>query len=204
MRKITFITPGVDAANEFRKQAPRLQKLGIEVIVWQDMLQGWNPTDTQVLVTPGNSFGHMTGGFDGAVIERFGDYIQDAVFSDINHFWRGELPVGNALIVGPLRTHPALHIAYAPTMRVPMLLPTDTDAPYVATWAALCVAGSQPIHFERFAITAMGGNTGGVPPAVVAHQMVTAIENYVNPSYVQALFKDGVDRHNKIKQLQLK
>lgn len=197
MKKITFICLTPDMQQAFMDHTPRLIDLGLDVEVVRKPLQHWDAQGVDVLFTPGNSFGHMTGGFDGAVIERFGVSIQENLATEIAISWCGEIPVGSAQMIKP-DPFTGMRVAYAPTMRVPMELPADTDVPYVATWAALCAMHQHQIQVEHVAMPGMGANTGGVRPKVVAHQMVTAIENYVRRPTIQELFKDGVRRHEKI------
>jgi hypothetical protein len=69
------------------------------------------------IITPGNSFGHMTGGFDGALVDYFGDELDQLVRQAIKSEWLGELPVGNAIRI--TMSDMSTCLIYAPTMRVP-------------------------------------------------------------------------------------
>jgi hypothetical protein len=71
-----------------------------------------------VLVSPANSFGDMSGGIDQVIDNRYKGVAQRAVVQRIRETWLGELPVGAALIVATDRSHLPL-IVVAPTMRGP-------------------------------------------------------------------------------------
>ncbi len=97
--------------------------------------------DADCMVTAGNSFGMMDGGIDGAANYQFG-MIQPRVQELITEEWRGEIPVGAAIV---LRVVPTMHLAfrylcYAPTMRVPSSVTTSTNA-YMAMRGALVECG---------------------------------------------------------------
>ena len=69
------------------------------------------------IISPGNSFGDMGGGFDRALDEYFKSRAQAAAQAAIATHALGELPVGAALV---LRITPARpYLVVAPTMRVP-------------------------------------------------------------------------------------
>lgn len=52
------------------------------------------------VVAPGNSFGLMDGGYDLAIIRKFGQEVQDEIQSRIAAEWYGELPIGCATSCG--------------------------------------------------------------------------------------------------------
>jgi len=151
------------------------------------------------IITPGNSFGHMTGGFDGAVVEYFGEWIDGSVRAYIEREWAGELPVGNARLF-KLGTREADYLIYSPTMRVPKQLPVNSDAPYVATLAAFqrIARWNQYKPFNENRITSvllpvMGMGTGRLPVELVARQMQMAMIRAVMPLPIRELGEDGLD-----------
>src|SRR5262245_48244613 len=86
------------------------------------------------LVSPANSFGFMDGGIDAQYTDRFGRELQDRLRLKILTRHHGELLVGSAEIVETGSSgHP--YLIAAPTMRVPMVLGTETVNPYLATRA---------------------------------------------------------------------
>ena len=149
------------------------------------------------IVAPGNGFGHMTGGFDAAVVNVFGQWVDDEVRQRINEDWCGELLVGNALKV-ELGAQESEYLIYAPTMRAPKQLPAHSDAPYAATLAALqCVERhntSRPRDAAMILdvlLPVMGGNTGGMDIQYVARQMQLAMIRAVRKRPIEDLFNDG-------------
>lgn len=148
---------------------------------WED---DWK-SKLHVLVAPGNSYGIMSGGLDLA-IETALPGTEQHVRSLIQEHYLGEMNVGQALVSMLGDSQPA--VIYAPTMRVPQRLPEDTEAPYLATWAALrsyhilrqqiAIPRCIPAEAVSLALPAMGVGSGGVDPAVSARQMVLALKRY--------------------------
>src|SRR5690606_9003504 len=159
-------------------------------------------TEIDCIVTPGNSFGHMTGGFDQAVVTVLGEWTQRRVLEAIEATGFNELNVGSAVRVestGAIfgRTK---HLIYAPTMRVPKPLPLKSDVPYLVMLAALkeihaynCdQEGSfAPQPIKHVLVPLLGQGTGGLDPITVFLQLLAAIYRYQNPMPVNTLFDDG-------------
>ncbi len=127
------------------------------------------------LITPGNSFGIMDGGFDEVVREMFENiepYIQQRILMESY----GELNVGDAVLAGAKVGGP--YLCYAPTMRVPMQI-TRTDNVYRAMRAALLqvlhhndgieISGDKPI--STIATPLLGTGAGKLHPDTAAWQM---------------------------------
>jgi Macro-like domain len=68
------------------------------VVVESDILEG----QCDAVVSPANSFGYMDGGIDLAYRRYFGLELQSRVQTKIKSEFRGELPVGQAMVVCPL------------------------------------------------------------------------------------------------------
>ena len=87
------------------------------------------------VVSPGNSYGIMDGGFDLALCRYFGPQLMPRVQETIRREFFGEQPVGTAVVVetGDSK-HPFL--AHAPTMRIPTDI-QGTDNCYRAIAAVL-------------------------------------------------------------------
>lgn len=150
-----------------------------------------------VLVTPGNSFGIMTGGYDLAVAEIAKENnvdIESVVRRVIQTAFRGELVVGDAFYIAASPNLPFSGLVYAPTMRIPMKLPVGSDVPYVSTRAALLKVAEYGFVPDEVIFTAMGGNTGGVPPETILMQMRSAIMNWIDPPIVND-FGRGAEIH---------
>jgi len=136
-----------------------------------------------ILVTPGNSFGIMDGGFDYAVRECFGEAIQMRVQRKIIAEYCGEQPVGASFLVQTGRPYPAF-LAYTPTMRRPKEI--DAEVVYNATRAAIiaCHNGWQSDNMgddgPMVLIPGMGTGYGKVSPKVAAEMMGAAIDGYLD------------------------
>jgi len=209
-RYYNFVTTNEELANAFEKRLERLEALDIRASVACQDFATFTPNGPSLLVTPGNSFGHMTGGFDGAVVKRFthqGD-VDAAMRKLIVEGWGGELPVGSALML-PVND-PIYHgVIYAPTMRIPHELPEGTDAAYTATWAALnCFSHTSLMDmFTRrkamdpamaITLTGMGTSTGLIPAEVAAEHMILAIERFHMNIEIDNLWTDGFAHHTNL------
>jgi O-acetyl-ADP-ribose deacetylase (regulator of RNase III) len=134
------------------------------------------------LITPGNSFGIMDGGFDEAVKDLFGEDIERRVQYVIQSDAFGELNVGDATLVVPARPGSPL-LCYAPTMRVPMQI-TRTDNVYCAMRAALAsiyqhnmLAAIRDVSMDLIRTVVcpvLGSGAGKMPPKQAAMQMKLA------------------------------
>lgn len=148
---------------------------------WED---DWK-AKLHVIVAPGNSYGIMSGGLDLA-IETALPGTEIVVRETIKHHCLGELNVGQAVVGRVEKYRPV--VIYAPTMRTPCRLPPDTEAPYLATWAALgiyhvvrhqlAIPLCIPEEEVHLALPAMGVGSGGVDPKASARQMVLALKRY--------------------------
>lgn len=136
------------------------------------------------VITPGNSYGHMSGGFDGALVQVFGTTLWGCVSQYIGYKYHGELPVGQAFAMD-VPSQATIQVVYAPTMRVPKAIPLPTDVPYLAMRAALLAIHTDPF-VNTVLVTGMGTSTGGVPYNVMAHQMCTAIKQVLSPVVIQS------------------
>jgi O-acetyl-ADP-ribose deacetylase (regulator of RNase III) len=138
------------------------------------------------VITPGNSFGIMDGGFDYIIVEKFGFEVQQRVQRRIIADYLGELPVGDCIVVETNNsTHP--FVAYAPTMRVPMDI-DKTDYAYTSLWAALTAIHrhnhTHDTKIERVVCTGMGTGTGRIPYGQAAYHMAQAWKHFLEPPTV--------------------
>lgn len=159
------------------------------------------PKDLTVdyLVSPANSFGFLDGGIDLAYRNRFGVQLQARAQLRIQELIGQELPVGNALWL-PTGDAGIPNIILAPTMRVPMALPTDTINPYLAAKAALSLIVNHN-HLGKtscsVAFPGMGTGVGLVPPLKCARQMRNAFEDVLRPGFPTTL-QEAWDRHYQL------
>lgn len=126
----------------------------------------------EAIVSPANSFGFMRGGIDAALLEYFGESVEQKVRGRILSQYGGELLVGQAFDVST--GHPVIPILIcAPTMRVPMELPHDTINPFLATRAVMRLVRMSGI--ESVVFSGMGTGAGRVPHETCAKQMFHGI-----------------------------
>src|SRR5262249_32957761 len=126
--------------------------------------------ECDAVVSPANSFGFMDGGIDARYVAHFGVSIQTEVRRAMSEPHRGELLVGRAVLVATANPRIPWLIA-APTMRVPMALPSDTVNPYLATRAVLAVAFQRDDQLATVAMPGMGTGVGRISSEMCARQV---------------------------------
>ncbi|HEY1013170.1 MAG TPA: macro domain-containing protein [Herpetosiphonaceae bacterium] len=156
------------------------------------------------MVSPANSFGLMDGGIDAAILNFFGEDLQERVQRRIIADYLGEQPVGTAFVVetGHPR-HPFL--AHAPTMRVPMAVDQSENA-YLAMWAMLLAvrrhnqAGASQI--ETVACPGLATATGRMLHREAARQMAQAYAFFLQPPAAPAEidWQWAAERHWRIRR----
>lgn len=148
------------------------------------------------LITPGNSFGEMSGGFDKAVADIYGQSLEVRVRALIATDYLGEMNVGQATVFEAGSALPAL--VYAPTMRVPRTLSRYSEACYLAALAAMhAIEKSERVarrkELIRILLPLLGRGTGRLDLEVIANQTATAISRLMDPVKCDGLFTDGAD-----------
>ena len=118
--------------------------------------------DIECIVSPGNSFGYMRGGYDLAISVYFGWELEKEVQRSIN----GEQPVGTSIIVGIPNSDKKL--IHTPTMRTPSLI---KDPLVIYECMSSCLSLAVKSNIQSIVIPAFGGLTGRVEPKVLAHFM---------------------------------
>lgn len=200
-----FITPNNGEYIEILAQVDYIKNLGHDIKVFHGTLEdmGDQVTEFDFYMTAGNSYGHLTGGYDGALAERFHGLQQSLIsYLTINNY--GELNVGDCFPAPFSSTDTADEnekiktLLYTPTMRVPRRLPKGTDVPYLASTAAL----QRVVYANGNKVLAvlMGTGTGGIPPRVAIAQFCIALYNYTHGSNIKNLFRDGQKTNDAIKR----
>lgn len=123
-------------------------------------------------VSPANGFGLMRGGIDASLCSLFGSHLEARVQEAIWHSYRGEQPVGTALLV-PTGDTRCPWLAHCPTMRMPEDV-SHTHHAYAAFLAALTTAALAGIRV--LACPGLGTLTGRLPPGIAARQMRYAFD----------------------------
>jgi O-acetyl-ADP-ribose deacetylase (regulator of RNase III) len=157
-----------------------------------------------VLFTPGNSFGHMTGGFDLAVVDVFGREIQTKVLRMIREKYAGMMPVGAAEVV----VHDERAVVYVPTMFAPTSN-VDPIAPYMAMHNALRALTEYEednnAYFDRALVPLFCTGTANIPHEVALFQQNEALVEFQRARHQEDLgclhlFDDGMARYNALIQ----
>lgn len=205
LREITLISLDLTAlqvAATVFKDIPfndTLTKANVTVKARTCSLQKLLETESfDAIVAPGNSYGHMTGGFDLALAEQY-PFLDDRVRRYIQAVFCGECNVGQAFEVNASRFGPS--IIYAPTMRIPKKLPDNSEAPYLATFAAMQIVRRinvdarpetmPPEGINTLLLPVMGMGTGLLPIEKVARQMQMAIVRALDHSPIDTLGNMG-------------
>ena len=156
--------------------------------------------ETDAVVSPANSFGFMDGGLDYYISTTLGWHVQQRVQKEIVKNFNGELLVGQALSV---LTHksmdddpPIKYVISAPTMRVPMILGTNTVNVYLATKAALIEA--KKIGANTVTFSGMGTGVGQVPYSICAHQMRVAYDEVIGEENMFPLSWDQAQKMHRL------
>ena len=122
--------------------------------------------DLACIVSPGNAFGYMDGGYDAAITDYFGKAAQEAVQDYIARHLFGEQPVATSILVDIPGTDKKL--IHTPTMRLPSPI-KDRIVVYQAMRTTLMCALQAKV--PSIVIPAFGGATGKVNPQVLAKCM---------------------------------
>ena len=133
------------------------------------------------IVSPGNSFGLMDGGYDKAITNYFGKWLMRDVQKAILEYFGGEQSVGTCLTMTTPITNMVddkILLLHTPTMRTPEKI-YDIRVIYQCMREALIAAK----HSNRteIVIPAFGAGTGGVPYDDVARMMFLAYKQIKNP-----------------------
>lgn len=173
MNNLVFVDTDPHVADSYREVCGDLP--GVEVVRGDIFSVG-----AEVFVSPANSFGFMDGGIDLVYLRRW-PWIQKRVQTWIKNACNGELLVGQSFLTGvgeDIDDDEAPMLIVAPTMRVPMVLSSDTVNPYLAA-RAVFMNSYDPESERIMAIPGMGTGCGGVNPWLAARQVRKAFEEVV-------------------------
>lgn len=141
--------------------------------------------DVECVVSPGNAFGYMDGGYDKAIIDYFGGELEQAVQRYIDKHLFGEQPVGTSFMVDIPKSDKKL--IHTPSMRLPSPI-KDKAIIYQCMRSTLMCAIEGKIH--SIVIPSFGGLTGKVEPKVIARYMRLGYEQILD------YMKDRTDLKN--------
>jgi O-acetyl-ADP-ribose deacetylase (regulator of RNase III) len=124
-------------------------------------------TGAEAIVSAANSVGHMNGGVDLRIRDRFSDsWIEERVRETIAKCYDGELPLGQTFTIRTRLPHQSVRagdpewLIVSPTMTQPRAMASKQikDTAYIATLAALVTARN--IGAQAVALTTMGAGVG--------------------------------------------
>ena len=134
---------------------------------------------SDALVSPGNSFGEMSGGLDRTIDNFYNGKAEKMATDRIRSDYMGELPVGCSVVL-EMNTKRFPFLILAPTMRIPGIVKSSHNA-YLAFRGSLVAIAKYNQHRERkirsVAIPSMCTGVGGMDPKVSSLQMMKAFEN---------------------------
>ena len=119
------------------------------------------------LVSPANSYGYMTGGYDAALSDILGWEFQYKVQGYIKRHYFGEQPVASSFIIDT--DIPGLRLIHTPTMRYPDTIEDDMIIYQCMRTTLMCALRHD---VTCIVIPAFGASIGGVDPYVVADRML--------------------------------
>ena len=133
-------------------------------------------TKVDCVVSPGNSYGLMDGGFDQALSEYFGWELQNQVQEYILKKFRGEQPIATSFIIDTDKDK--VKLIHTPTMRIPFPV-KDPMIVYQCMRTTLMTALESTI--DSIVIPAFCGGWGNVSPKVIERLMYEAYKQVMNP-----------------------
>lgn len=132
--------------------------------------------DYDCIITPGNAFGIMDGGFDKVVLEKY-PLAQEIVQRTIKNFYGSECPVGSSVLV---KLSHKVSLVYAVTMRFPGPVAAK-DIAYTAALSAFSAIESynkampENVRIKNVTMPLLATTTGGYPPVKSAQQILLAL-----------------------------
>ena len=129
--------------------------------------------DIDGIVSPANSFGIMTGGYDKAIIDYLGERAQTNVYTILDILFDGYQPIGTCCPI----VFDKYTILHTPTMRTPEEI---IDQRVVFDCMLSCLNCAKKSKLESIVIPAFGACTGKVPKNIVAELMRFAYDIFIN------------------------
>ena len=173
MQTILF-HPDAAACEVLERMTQRLDDVTVLCATCEELFESGLMAEGAV-VSPGNGFGIMDGGFDGVLRALYGDLLEAHIKRQIVDRYGPELPVG--AVVAARSEHGQL-VIYAPTMQIPMRI-VGTDNVYRAARAAANKAVR--IGVDVLYMPLLGTDTGGMALEDAAVQILTGVHDGVQP-----------------------
>lgn len=147
---------------------PNIEVINSDFISFMNSDKG---KEVDCIVSPANSFGEMTGGYDKAITKYLGADFMEKVkkYIDLNYY--GEQPVGTSFMIETSKKD--LKLIHTPTMRTPEVI-LDERIIYQCMRTTLMCALENDIN--KIVIPAFGGACGQVNPITIASMMRKAYQ----------------------------
>lgn len=133
-------------------------------------------TKVECVVSPGNSFGLMDGGYDNAITKWFGNQLQDRVQKYILDNFYGEQPVGTSFIINA--NEDGQKLIHTPTMRTPQPIKEPLIVYQCMRTTLMCAYQN---NVQSILLPVFGGGYGKLHPKVIAEMMKRAYNQIHNP-----------------------
>ena len=140
-------------------------------VINDDLLHFYNEHKKEVdcLVSPANSYGHMSGGFDARLSDILGWDFQLKVQAYIKEHFNGEQPVGTSFIIKT--DFDNLYLIHTPTMKYPSRIKDDNIITTCTTSTLKCALEN---NIKCIVLPVFGGSCGGLSPEVTSKRMLEA------------------------------
>ncbi len=136
-------------------------------------------SNVECVVSPGNSFGIMDGGYDLAITKWFGEQLQNRVKSYILDNFYGEQPIGTSFIINA--NEKGNRLIHTPTMRTPQIIKEPLIVYQCMRSTLMCAYQN---NVQSILIPLFGGGYGNVQPITIAKMMKFAYDQINNPPKV--------------------
>lgn len=187
MQTILF-HPDTDVCKALERMTARLDDVTILCARYEELHESGLAREGAV-VSPGNGFGIMDGGFDGVLRAIHGAELETRIKRQILSHYGPELPVGTAVATSGAMDDQI--VIYAPTMQVPMMV-IGTDNVYRAARAAAHMAWR--IGIDTLFMPLLGTGTGGMALDDAAVQIIAGVHDGAEPMEPEKLCWAHADR----------
>lgn len=167
---LDIVKSKADYAAEWFRDKPNVK------VVNQSFEAFMSDTDVECVVSPGNAYGIMDGGYDYAITSWFGEQLTQRVRKHIIDNFCGEQLVGTSFIIDAGKGEQKL--IHTPTMRTPQEI-IDPAIVYQCMRSTLMCAMDNDA--SSVVIPLFGCSTGGVEARLAAELMLRAYEQLENP-----------------------
>lgn len=166
--QVILFHPNADVICETEKILTRCSDMTALCASYEELYESGLACEGMV-VSPGNGFGIMDGGFDRVLRDVHGIELEHRIKRAIIRMYGPEIPVGCAVSSAAADGQ---YVIYAPTMQVPMDI-ACTDNVYRAARAASHLA--KMLHVETLWMPLMGTGAGSLPLDEAVWQMAAGV-----------------------------